>query len=245
MADNKKSFILYCDQKGVWDKLNNEQAGKLIKHIIAYVNDENPKTDDFITELAFEPIKQHLKRDLKKWEKQYEQRVEAGKRSAESRKLNSTTVNDRSVSSTDNVSVNVNGSVNVNATVSDNVNEKKEGVDFSKPDIEGDELVFPLDTEPVRNLWAKWKESRYKNHGVRYKMMAEQAALKRLQGMNYQQIESTILAAISGGWANLYPEKQNGTNGKKNGLSKSEQHAASLVKGFAERWGTDASKAGL
>lgn len=115
MADNKKSFILYCDQKGVWDKLNDEQAGKLIKHIIAYVNDENPKADDFITELAFEPIKQHLKRDLKKWEKQYEQRVEAGKKSAEARKRNSTAVNERSISSTDNV--------NVNGSVSDTVNE--------------------------------------------------------------------------------------------------------------------------
>jgi len=121
MAENKKSFILYCDQKGVWDKLNNEQAGKLIKHIIAYVNDENPQTDDFITELAFEPIKQHLKRDLKKWEKQYDQRVEAGKKSAESRKRNSTTVDERSVSSTVNESVNVNGTVNENV----NVNEIK------------------------------------------------------------------------------------------------------------------------
>lgn len=125
MAENKKSFILYCDQKGVWDKLNNEQAGKLIKHIIAYVNNENPVTDDFITELAFEPIKQHLKRDLKKWETQYDQRVEAGRKSAEVRKRNSTSVNERSISSTDNVSVN--GSVNVNATVNENVNvsEKK------------------------------------------------------------------------------------------------------------------------
>ena len=112
MAENKKSFILYCDQKGVWDKLNNEQAGKLIKHIIAYVNDENPITDDFITELAFEPIKQQLKRDLRSWEKQYNQRVEAGKKSAEVRKRNSTTVDERSVSSTVNgtVNVNVNGS---------------------------------------------------------------------------------------------------------------------------------------
>lgn len=120
MAKDKTSFILYCDQKGVWDKLNNEQAGKLIKHIIAYVNDENPQTDDFITELAFEPIKQHLKRDLKKWEKQYDQRVEAGKKSAESRKRNSTSVDERSISST--VNVNESVSVNVNATVNENVN---------------------------------------------------------------------------------------------------------------------------
>jgi len=117
MAKDKKSFILYCDQKGLWDKLNNEQAGKLIKHIIAYVNDENPQTDDFITELAFEPIKQQLKRDLKNWENQYAQRVEAGKRSAEVRKRNATTVDERSISST------VNGNVNVNENVTVNVNE--------------------------------------------------------------------------------------------------------------------------
>ena len=60
MAENKKSFILYCDQKGVWDKLDDAQAGRLVKHIIAYVNDENPVAPDFVTELAFEPIKQSL-----------------------------------------------------------------------------------------------------------------------------------------------------------------------------------------
>ena len=124
MAENKKSFILYCDQKGVWDKLDDAQAGRLIKHIISYVNDDNPVAPDFITELAFEPIKQSLKRDLKKWEKQQEQRSEAGKRSAEVRKLNaklakrdSTTVNDRSISSTVNGNVNVNDNVNVNESL--------------------------------------------------------------------------------------------------------------------------------
>jgi len=124
MAENKKSFILYCDQKGVWDKLDDAQAGRLIKHIISYVNDDNPVAPDFITELAFEPIKQSLKRDLKKWENQQEQRSEAGKRSAEVRKRNaqlaqrdSTTVNERSISST------VNGNVSVNDNVNANVNE--------------------------------------------------------------------------------------------------------------------------
>jgi hypothetical protein len=121
MAENKKSFILYCDQKGVWDKLDDAQAGRLVKHIIAYVNDENPVASDFVTELAFEPIKQSLKRDLRKWEKQQEQRVEAGKRSAEIRQRNATkandrltTVNERSISST------VNGSVNGSVSVNDN-----------------------------------------------------------------------------------------------------------------------------
>lgn len=85
MAEGKKSFILYCDQKGIWDKLDNEQAGKLIKHILSYVNDENPEIPDFITELAFEPIKAQLKRDLKKWENTTDARSNAGKAGAKAR----------------------------------------------------------------------------------------------------------------------------------------------------------------
>ncbi|MFN7610254.1 MAG: DUF6291 domain-containing protein [bacterium] len=119
MAENKNSFILYCDQKGVWDKLDNEQAGRLIKHIISYVNDENPTAPDFVTELAFEPIKQSLKRDLKKWEKQYDQRVEAGRKSAEVRKRNLTTVNERLISSTVSESVSVTDNVSVTVSVNE------------------------------------------------------------------------------------------------------------------------------
>ena len=112
--------------------------------------------------------------------------------------------------------------------------EQTNEIDFTQPDIEGDEVSFPLDTPAVRQLWAKWKESRYKNHKLSYKMMGEQAALKRLQGMTFQQIESTILAAISGGWANLYPENNNG----KNRTSKTNEHPAqAAARAFAERVG--------
>jgi hypothetical protein len=160
MAENKKSFILYCDQKGVWDKLDDAQAGRLIKHIISYVNDDNPVAPDFITELAFEPIKASLKRDLKKWENQQEQRSEAGKRSAEVRKRNaklaerdSTTVNERSISST------VNGSVSVN--VNDSVNVKDDGM--KPPSLE--EVISYFDEngytkESATKMFEYYEESR-------------------------------------------------------------------------------------
>ena len=68
MAKDKKSFLLYCDQQGVFNKLPDEIAGKLIKHIFAYVNDENPPCDDLLLTIAFEPIKTQLKRDLRKYD---------------------------------------------------------------------------------------------------------------------------------------------------------------------------------
>ena len=72
MAANKTSFLLYCDIIHTVRKLPDEKAGQLFKHILAYVNDENPVAEDVIIEIAFEPIKQSLKRDLQKYEKKCE-----------------------------------------------------------------------------------------------------------------------------------------------------------------------------
>jgi hypothetical protein len=68
MAENKKGFVLYADQKLIFDDLTNEEAGTLIKHIFSYVNDENPVLNDRLIDMAFKPIKLQLKRDLVKYE---------------------------------------------------------------------------------------------------------------------------------------------------------------------------------
>jgi hypothetical protein len=85
MATNKKSFLLYCDIIHTIEKLSDEQAGKLLKHILRYVNDQDPIAEDVLTEIAFEPIKQNLKRDLVKYEEIKEKRSEAGKTGANKR----------------------------------------------------------------------------------------------------------------------------------------------------------------
>jgi len=90
MAENKKGFILYCDQIHLFENLDEKEAGRLIKHIFRYVNDLNPKAPDKITNISFEPIKQQLKRDLKKFEAIKEKRSEAGKISAQKRQQIST-----------------------------------------------------------------------------------------------------------------------------------------------------------
>jgi len=143
MAENKKSFVAYADWKETFDALSDEKAGQLIKHIFAYVNDENPESEDMLINAVFASIKQTLKRDLRKWEKQYAQRVEAGKRSAQVRKHNSTVVNGRSVSSTDSVSVSVSDNISKDiyksfAHLSMSVDEfNKLEKDYTKQQIDG------------------------------------------------------------------------------------------------------------
>jgi hypothetical protein len=78
MADGKKSFLLYCDLIHTVGKLPNEEAGVLFKHILNYVNDKNPETNNLLVEVAFEPIKQQLKRDLLRWSDEQEKRKEQG-----------------------------------------------------------------------------------------------------------------------------------------------------------------------
>lgn len=90
MAENKKSFILYTDQSGVFNQLPDEIAGKLIKHIFAYVNDENPICDDLIINIAFEPIKQSLKRDLRRYEQYIEKQSLNGAKGGRPKKATET-----------------------------------------------------------------------------------------------------------------------------------------------------------
>lgn len=127
MAKDKKSFLLYCDLIHTIGHLTDEQAGKLFKHILSYVGDLNPITDDVITNLAFEPIKQQLKRDLKAWEQERKGRSDAGKKGMAKRwdkSVKHPITKDNSVipaitNITDNVTVTVNVTDTVNEILKD------------------------------------------------------------------------------------------------------------------------------
>lgn len=109
MAKDKKTVVIYSDWIATFDKLTDEEAGKLIKHLLRYVNDQNPEADR-MTELLFAQMKQQLKRDLKKWEQIKEARSKAGRfggiKSGETRR-SKTKQNEATEAVNDNVNVNV------------------------------------------------------------------------------------------------------------------------------------------
>jgi len=76
--ESKKSFILYHDQKDIFEHLDDKTAGKLIKHIFLFVNDESVVSDDPIVNIAFISIKSTIKRDTEKWRKELERASIAG-----------------------------------------------------------------------------------------------------------------------------------------------------------------------
>ena len=150
MAEGKKSFIAYSDWKATFDELSDEDAGRLIKHIFAYVNDENPVTDNVLIRVAFAQFKQTLKRDLVKWNEQLQQRRDAGKRSAEKRALEksnerSTVVESRQRNSTDSVSVSVSVSDNVNDNASEKEIKKRERANKFAPPTQSEVISYFLE----------------------------------------------------------------------------------------------------
>jgi hypothetical protein len=63
----KKSFNLYCDIIDVVEEMDNESAGELFKHVLRYVNDQDPEPRDMVIKVAFKPIERRLKQDLQQW----------------------------------------------------------------------------------------------------------------------------------------------------------------------------------
>ncbi|MES2796692.1 MAG: DUF6291 domain-containing protein [Bacteroidota bacterium] len=159
MAEDKKSFVMYADLIHVirklveQDRLNKTNyAGELFLHIWEYVNDNEPIPINFIIDMAFEPIKQQLKRDLSRYTDKKIKFSEAGKKSAEAKRLakideniltKSTNVENVEGSitfSTVNVNDNVSVNVNDNVTVTDILLKKETKEEFKKIVIPKNEI---------------------------------------------------------------------------------------------------------
>ncbi len=167
---------MYADFKHTINKLPNEDAGLLFKHILSYVNGEDPKTDNILVEVAFEPIKQQLKRDLDKWDEIKQKRSDAGKASAESKRkakqqssTKSTSVESVQQDST-NPTVSVNDNVTVNVTDNVNViNNRKEEFKNS---------LFPFkdkySSDLLNEFFTYWTEKSPKGKKMRFEMSKSQ-----------------------------------------------------------------------
>lgn len=148
MAQDKKSFVAYTDWNEIFKKLTDEEAGKLSKIIFAFVADENPIAPDRITELLFEPIKQHLKRDLKKYDEIKKRRSEAGRNGGlKSGEIRSKTIQ-KEANEANALKTQANEAVNDNVNVNDNVIKKK-------VDIVARKLKFSSTLQPFLEIYGK------------------------------------------------------------------------------------------
>ena len=133
----KDSFILYLEQKAIFDELDNEEAGMLIKAIFDYQSTGQTPNLDKSLKLAFIPIKNSLDRNESKWEETKKARSEAGKKHKGNQYTNGTKWNKTKQME----QVGTNGTVNDNVNV--NVNEHVSVNDGSFSDKRRAIPVFP------------------------------------------------------------------------------------------------------
>jgi hypothetical protein len=112
MAENKKSFLLYTDLIHTVSKMPKDKVADLFLTILDYVNDLNPEPGDLVVQVAFEPIKQQLKRDLRKWDKYVQKQQNNGLKGGRP-KTQKTQAFSEEPKKADNVTVNVNDNVSV------------------------------------------------------------------------------------------------------------------------------------
>jgi hypothetical protein len=60
MSEGKKFFILNYDLIDILDKMPNEKAGELFKHVLAFVNDKQPTSDDALINIVFDVIRKDM-----------------------------------------------------------------------------------------------------------------------------------------------------------------------------------------
>jgi len=196
MAEDKKSFVLYSDQRSIIEMLPDDKAGILLKHIFAYVNDENPINNDPLVLLAFEPIKLQMKRDLIKWLATKGVRSTAGKASAEARRLlkesqqNSTNLTNVDFVQQSSTNPTVNVTVNDNVTVNEINNNKAQ-------------------TLLTVNFLNWFNEMKFKHKGIKgnFKTLTKTdiANLKELKKANYtpEDFEHAYKVMVDSEWVKI------------------------------------------
>ena len=200
MAENKKSFVLYCEIIESVKKLTDQQAGKLFKTILMYVNDENPVVDNILIDLVFETIKQNLKRDLKRWERIQQVRAEAGskggKKSGEIRgELSKSKANEANASfceANEAVNVNVNGNVNVINTPF--IPQREKEIDFQFLEL------IEEDWKPLVKYWIEYKKEKRQAYRGMIGLKTMFLKLKKLSSGNLSEAKKIVEIAIAGNY---------------------------------------------
>ena len=217
----KDSFILYLEQKQIFEMLTDEEAGQLIKAIFEYEDTGQTVTLDRSLQIAFLPIKNVLDRNKEKYEKV----VERNKKNIEKRWNKEDTKNTtgkngipKNTKNTDNDNEHDNDNDNDNDNEHDNDNDKKEKNKKRKTfDDVFSENHFSNDLENTIKDFIDMRKTIKKPMTTKALELLIRN-LKKLTNLEDEQI-AILNQSIEHGWQTVYPLKQfknNSSNGNIN-----------------------------
>lgn len=211
----KDSFILYLEQKQIFEMLTDEEAGQLIKAIFEYEDTGQTVTLDRSLQIAFLPIKNVLDRNKEKYEKV----VERNKKNIEKRWNKKDTKNTtgkngipKNTKNTDNDNEHDNDNDNEHDNDKKEKNKKRKTFDdvFSENHFSNDLENTIKDFIDMRKTIKKPMTTKALELLIRN--------LKKLTNLEDEQI-AILNQSIEHGWQTVYPLKQfknNSSNGNIN-----------------------------
>lgn len=211
----KDSFILYLEQKQIFEMLTDEEAGQLIKAIFEYEDTGQTVTLDRSLQIAFLPIKNILDRNKEKYEKV----VERNKKNIEKRWNKEDTKNTtgkngipKNTKNTDNDNEHDNDNDNEHDNDKKEKNKKRKTFDdvFSENHFSNDLENTIKDFIDMRKTIKKPMTTKALELLIRN--------LKKLTNLEDEQI-AILNQSIEHGWQTVYPLKQfknNSSNGNIN-----------------------------
>ena len=131
----RRSFLLHIDSLDVLDELSNEEAGRLLKAMRDYHNDQEMKLDA-LTKIVFSPFKNQFNRDSLKYKTTCERRANAGSIGGKQKVANASKTKQKIANVADNDNVSKNDNVNDSKNDNDNksvsvIKETRVKLDYS------------------------------------------------------------------------------------------------------------------
>ena len=227
----KDSFILYLEQKQIFEMLTDEEAGQLIKAIFEYEDTGQTVTLDRSLQIAFLPIKNVLDRNKEKYEKV----VERNKKNIEKRWNKEDTKNTtgkngipKNTKNTDNDNEHDNDNDNEHDNDNDNEHDNDNDNEHDNDKKEKNKKRKTFDDVFSENHFSNDLENTIKDfidmRKTIKKPMTTKALellirnLKKLTNLEDEQI-AILNQSIEHGWQTVYPLKQfknNSSNGNIN-----------------------------
>jgi hypothetical protein len=118
----RRSFLLHIDSLDVLDELSNEEAGKLLKAMRDYHNDEEMQLES-LTKIVFSSFKNQFNRDTLKYQTTCERRANAGSMGGKQKVANASKPKQKVANLAENDNVSKSDSKSDSKNDSDNVND--------------------------------------------------------------------------------------------------------------------------
>ena len=214
----KDSFILYLEQKQIFEMLTNEEAGQLIKAIFEYEGTGQIVNLDRSLQIAFLPIKSALDRNKEKYENVVKRNIEKRWKKENTKNTTGKKGIQKNTQNTDNEHDNERDNENYNEHDKDKKEKNKKRKTFD--DILAENHFTKELEDTIRDFIDMRKTIKKPMTSKALELLLRN--LEKLTNLEEEKI-AILNQSIEHGWQTVYPLKNNNQNNSRGGMNDFKQ----------------------